>query len=63
MEVEKHAEVKFDKIAIGIASKMGYEEIPWFKFTLYLTYIYTVLTILVLTYRPDFFNVSNRVYY
>mmetsp|Transcript_25454 Transcript_25454/g.19202 ORF Transcript_25454/g.19202 Transcript_25454/m.19202 type:complete len:86 (-) Transcript_25454:319-576(-) len=37
---------------------MGYEKVPWFRFTLILTYIYTLITILVLFYRPDFYNLS-----
>ncbi len=31
---------------------------PWFTLTRYMLYIYTVLTILVMFYRPDFINLT-----
>ena len=37
---------------------MGMKEIPWLKFTIYLTFFYSIVTILVLFSRPDFVNVS-----
>lgn len=36
---------------------MGMNEIPWYRWTLYLTFIYTILTILVCFHRQDFLNV------
>lgn len=56
--VEKNVEEKFDVISQQVASKLGMKEIPWFRWTLNLTFVYTVLTILVCFHRQDFLNVS-----
>jgi len=56
--VEQEAVEVFDEISNNLARKMGYDSIPWFRFTIILTYIYTALTCLVLFYRPDFYNLS-----
>jgi hypothetical protein len=59
LAIERTAEAKFDVIATGIATKIGYKTIPWLRFSLFLTYIYTVLTLFVTFYRPDFYNVRE----
>ncbi len=61
LPVEKNLEEGFDRVAQGIAQKMGMSHIPWFKFTYYLTCLYACCTILVMFYREDFFNVNNSL--
>lgn len=58
MLVEQEAAQVFDNVSNNIAKQLGYKEVPWFRCTIILTYLYTVLTILVLFYRPDFYNLS-----
>jgi len=55
--VEKRVEQKFDEFSNKLAQKIGMKEIPWFKWTLYMTFIYAVVTVLVLFHRSDFLNV------
>lgn len=58
---EKKLSKRVDAYAHGLAKKMGYEGVPWFTLTQVVLGIYTCLTILSMTFRPDFFNVSlNR---
>jgi hypothetical protein len=57
-ETEKKVEEKFDIITQNLASKMGMKEIPWFRWTYYLTILYSMVTCLVLVKRSDFFNVT-----
>ena len=40
---------------------MGIKEIPWFKWTLNMTFIYAVVTILVLFHKQDFLNVFHQL--
>ena len=40
-----------------VAQKIGVREIPWFLLTLYLTGIYTLITVLTLFNRIDILNV------
>ena len=56
--MEKNMEKGFDKIAEGVADTIGVKEIPWFKFTLYLTFVYCGISILVLFHRQDFINLT-----
>jgi len=60
-EVEQVAIERFDEVATTVATKLGYQTVPWFRITLYLTYIYTALTCMVMFYRPDFYNVRITV--
>lgn len=57
-EKEKAVEVKIDAVSKTIAEKMGYEEVPWFKLTWYLLWIYTAITIVIMTKREDFVNLT-----
>lgn len=50
-------------MAHGMAKKLGYDAVPWFVLTQIVLGIYTVLTILAMFFRPDFFNVIlNKKY-
>lgn len=49
---------KFDNISQNIASKFGFNYVPWFTFTCIVLGIYTLLTICVLFFRPDFLNLT-----
>jgi hypothetical protein len=51
-------EVKLDHVSKIIANKMGYENVPWFKLTWYLLWIYTGLTLIVMLQRSDFINLT-----
>jgi hypothetical protein len=59
LHAEQQASVKFDEVASVVAQKIGMRGIPWYNLTLYLTGIYTVVTVLTLFHRADFLNVSN----
>eukprot|EP00347_Sterkiella_histriomuscorum_P014348 403361215 len=56
--VEKTVESKFDEVSQTVASKLGMKEIPWFRWTMNLTVVYTILTILVCFHRQDFMNLT-----
>ncbi len=47
-----------DNIGMNIASKLGFQNVPWFTLTKILLWIYTVLTIFVMFFRPDFVNLT-----
>ncbi len=47
-----------DNIGLSIASKLGFQNVPWFTLTKVMLWIYTVLTIFVLFFRPDFVNLT-----
>jgi cell division protein FtsW (lipid II flippase) len=51
-------EEKIDIIAVQIAKKYGYDNVPWFKLTWYVLWAYTFLTVLVMFCRPDFINMT-----
>ena len=55
---EKVMEAKIDIVANNLAKKYGYESVPWFKLTWWLLWIYTLLTVLVMFFRPDFINMT-----
>jgi hypothetical protein len=55
---EKALEAKIDVVANTFAQKAGYEAVPWFMLTWYLLWLYTMLTVLVMFLRPDFFNLT-----
>ena len=55
--MEEQAKEQFDKVANVIAEKIGVKEIPWLKCTLYFTFFYAIITVLVMFFRPDFVNV------
>jgi hypothetical protein len=58
-KVEEAYVEKVDFIAVKVAEKLGYGDgdVPWFRWTWILLLVYTVLTIGVMIYRPDFVNV------
>ena len=56
--MEKNAEKQVDQVAAQIAVKLGLKEVPWYRLTLYITGIYTLVILLSLFYRADFFSVS-----
>ena len=58
-EQEKAIVEKFDAISITVASKIGYDQIPWYRLTWYSLLIYCFLTINVMVFRPDFINVIS----
>lgn len=58
MEAEREFEKKFDQVSQIVAERMGMKEIPWFKWTLNLTYFYACITCMVCFHRPDFVNVK-----
>lgn len=37
---------------------MGYSDVPWFKLTWYILWIYTGLTMLIMLGRADFVNMT-----
>ena len=41
-----------------IASKVGYDQVPWFQLTWCVLWLYTALTLLVMFLRPDFLNLT-----
>jgi len=47
-----------DHAALGIAKKLGYDYVPWYKITLVVLFIQTVLACFVLFYRPDFVTIT-----
>jgi len=49
---------KFELYAHTFAKKMGYDTVPWFFLTQIVLAIYVILTVQVMFFRPDFFNVS-----
>src|SRR5271154_4451071 len=51
-------EQKLDAIAAILASKAGYDQVPWFQLTWWVLWFYTVLTLLVMFLRPDFLNLT-----
>ena len=51
-------EVRIDSVSKNIAKKMGYHDVPWFRLTWYLLWIYSGLTILVMMKREDFINLT-----
>ena len=55
---EKQVEEKFDSVSANLAYRMGYDEVPWIKATWSLLWLYTILTIFVMYYRPDFVNLT-----
>ena len=57
--MEKVAQEKFEVVTQIVAEKMGLQEIPWLKLTLWSTFIYGIITVLVLFHRPDFINVRK----
>ncbi|CDW87383.1 c2 domain containing protein [Stylonychia lemnae] len=57
--VEKRAEQKFDEYSNIIASKIGMKEIPWYSWTLYLTLIYTILTLLLTVCTVAIYTLLN----
>lgn len=58
---EKKLSKKVDLLAHDLAKKMGYESVPWFVLTQAVLAIYSILTILSMFFRPDFFNVSESL--
>ena len=57
---ERRLSKRVDTFAHGFAKKMGYEAVPWYILTEIVLGIYTVLTLLSMFFRPDFFNVSFK---
>lgn len=47
-----------DNISQNIATKLGFNTVPWFTLTKIVTGIYTMLTCSVLFFRPDFINLT-----
>jgi hypothetical protein len=47
-----------DQVSISIANKFGFSTVPWFTLTKIVLGIYTILTILILFFRPDFINLT-----
>jgi hypothetical protein len=45
-------------MAINLARKVGYSEVPWVPLSHYLIWAYTVLTLFVMFLRPDFLNLT-----
>ena len=48
----------FDNISQNIATKLGFNYVPWFTLTKIVLGIYTSLTCFVLFFRPDFLNLT-----
>ena len=57
-EQEKEVEVRVDAVSTHIAKSLGYTDVPWFRLTWYLLWIYTILTILIMMKREDFINMT-----
>ena len=57
---EKKLSKKVELFAHGFAKKMGYETVPWYLVTQIVLFIYMILTILSMFFRPDFINVNNH---
>jgi hypothetical protein len=55
---EKELEARIDVVANNFAKRAGYDTVPWFMLTWYLLWLYTILTLLVMYLRPDFFNLT-----
>jgi hypothetical protein len=55
---EQHIARNIDNISINIAQKLGFSHVPWFTLTKIVLGIYTVLTVCVLFFRPDFINLT-----
>ena len=47
-----------ENVSLNLASKVGFDYVPWFTLTKIVLAIYTVLTIFVLFYRQDFINLT-----
>ena len=48
-----------DVMAHGMAKRFGAENVPWFKITVVVLWVYLILTLFVLFFRSDFVNVSS----
>jgi len=51
---------QIDQVAVNLANRLGMNEVPWYKLTLYVTAIYTLIVLLSLFYRADFLNVFSH---
>jgi len=47
-----------DVLAHGMAKRFGADNVPWFKITSVILWIYLIMTLCVLFFRPDFVNVN-----
>ena len=56
---EKEFSKKMDVMAHGMAKRFGAENVPWFKITVVVLWVYLILTLFVLFFRSDFVNVSS----
>ncbi len=41
-----------------MAKRAGYDSVPWFQLTWWVLWVYTLLTVLVMFFRPDFINMT-----
>jgi len=57
-KAEKQMEKNFDIKAAEVAKKYGYETVPWLELTKVVLFIYSVLTILSMYYRPESMSIT-----
>lgn len=55
---EQAVEKRVDVVSQKIAQRFGYAQVPWFKLTWYLLWVYTGLTCLIMFKREDFMDLT-----
>ena len=55
---EKKISLQVDEYATSLATRYGYQAVPWFQVTQAVLGVYLVLTLFSMFFRADFFNVS-----